>query len=122
MDKLTDDQGIRAAIGHYAEGMRTHNVNALKRGFHDQATLCGYLGDDVIAGPIAVLYDYVAANPSPDAAGVPYACDILRIDVTRRAASVMVREDYHGVGIDYFHLIKIGDQWSIVGKLWDSEA
>ena len=47
-----DEQGIREAIRFYAEGMRTGDVETLKRAFHEQAILCGYLGDDLIAGPI----------------------------------------------------------------------
>ena len=36
-----DEQGIREAIAFYAEGMRTGDVETLKRGFHEQAILCG---------------------------------------------------------------------------------
>jgi Putative lumazine-binding len=122
MNKLPEEPGIRAVIAHYAEGMRTHNVESLKRAFHEQAILCGYLGDDLIAGPIAELYAWVGANPSPAASGDPYSCDILNIDVTGRIASASVRELYHDTAIDYFHLLKTGDTWSIVSKLWDSES
>jgi hypothetical protein len=121
MNKLAEEQSIRVVIGHYAEGMRTHNVESLRRSFHEQAILCGYLGDDLIAGPIAELYAWVEANPSPDASGDAYACDILDIEVTGRVAAATVRELYHDTAIDYFHLLKIGDRWSIVSKLWDSE-
>ena len=121
METLADEQGIRDAIAHYAEGMRAHNVEALKRSFHEQAILCGYLGDDLIVGPIAELYAWVSSNPSPIATGDTYACDILRIDMTGRVASATVREHYHGLAVDYFHLLKVGDRWSIVSKLWDSE-
>jgi hypothetical protein len=27
----------------------------------------------------------------------------------------------HGVVIDHFHLLKVGEHWSIVSKLWDAE-
>ena len=122
MSASAEEPAIREVIAQYAEGMRTHNVESFKRAFHEQAILCGYLGDDLIAGPIAELYAWVSSNPSPDATGDPYACDILSIDVTARVASVSVREEYHGPAIDYFHLLKIGDTWSIVSKLWDSES
>ena len=122
MSTSAEEQAIRVVIAHYAEGMRTHNTESLKRAFHAQAILCGYLGDDLIAGPIAELYAWVGSNPSPDATGDPYACEILKIDVTGRVASATVREEYHGPAIDYFHLLKIGDTWSIVSKLWDSES
>lgn len=52
-----DEQGIREAIAFYAEGIRLGEVETLKRGFHEQAILCGYLGDDLIAGPISELYN-----------------------------------------------------------------
>ena len=117
-----DEQGIRETITLYAEGMRTGDVEALQRGFHEQAILCGYLGDDLIAGPIAALYDWVAANPAPAATGDPFSCETLGIEVTGRVATVRVREsDHHGVVIDYFHLLKVGERWSIVSKLWDAE-
>jgi hypothetical protein len=117
-----DEQGIREAIKFYAEGMRTGDVETLKRAFHEQAILCGYLGDDLIAGPIAELYDWVAANPAPAATGDPFSCETLGINMTGRVATARVREsDHHGVVIDHFHLLKIGERWSIVSKLWDAE-
>ena len=123
MTKLPDEQAIQEAIRHYADGMRTGSVETLKRGFHGQAILCGYLDDELIAAPIDALYEWVAANPAPTATGAPFACEILEIKVTNRAAAVTAREtDQHGAVIDYFHLLKIGDRWSIVSKLWDAES
>ena len=70
MEKSSEEQGIREAIAHYADGMRTGNVERLKRGFHEQAILCGYLGDELIAAPIAALYEWVdaesGAEPQPE--------------------------------------------------------
>jgi hypothetical protein len=46
----------------------------------------------------------------------------LGIELTGRVATARVREsDAHGVVIDHFHLLKVGERWSIVSKLWDSE-
>jgi hypothetical protein len=117
-----DEQGIRDVITFYVEGMRTGDVETLKRGFHEQAILCGYLGDALIAGPIALLYDWVAENPAPAATGEAFSCEIFGIEVTGRVATAKVRErDHHGVVIDHFHLLKAGERWSIVSKLWDAE-
>ena len=122
MEKSFEEQGIREAIAHYVDGMRTGNVERLKRGFHEQAILCGYLGDELIAAPIAALYEWVDANPSPSATGEPFDCEILAIEVTSRVATATVREkDHHGAVIDHFHLLKTGQQWWIVSKLWDAE-
>ena len=123
MKPSLEEQGIRGAIAYYADGMRTGNVETLQRGFHEQAILCGYLGDQLIAGPISELYAWVDSNPAPAATGDPFACEILAIAVTGRVATATVREtDNHGAVIDYFHLLRVGDAWSIVSKLWDAES
>ena len=122
MTTSIDELGIREVIAFYAEGMRSGNVETLKRGFHDQAILCGYLGDDLIAGAIEELYNWVASNPAPAATGEPYSCETLAIALTGRVATASVREsDHHGVVIDHFHLLKVGERWSIVSKIWDAE-
>jgi Putative lumazine-binding len=122
MNMSSDENGIREAINYYAEGMRMGSVEILKRGFHQQAILCGYLGDEIIAAPIEGLYDWVNSNPAPAATGEVFGCSILSIEATGRVAAATVRETSHeGDVIDYFHLLKDGDRWWIVSKLWDAE-
>ena len=112
-----DEDLIRETIGHYSEGMRTADVETLRKAFHQQAILCGYLGDDMIAAPIQGLYDWVESTGAPTA----YECAILGIECTNRVAAATVREtDMHGDAIDYFHLLKVGERWWIVSKVWDS--
>ena len=123
MNSSTEENGIHEAINYYAEGMRTGNVEILKKGFHQQAILCGYLGDEMIAAPIEGLYDWVSGNPAPAKTGEAFGCTILTIEVTRRVATATVRETSHeGDVIDYFHLLKDGERWWIVSKLWDAES
>jgi hypothetical protein len=121
MERPSEEPGIRESIAHYIEGMRTHDVERLKQAFHEQAILCGYLGDDLIAAPIAALYDWAAGNPAPSVSGEPFACEILDIRVTRRVATVTLRETGHDTVVDHFHMLKVGERWWIVSKLWDAE-
>ena len=119
MSSSTDEGDIRQAINYYSEGMRTANVDSLKNAFHDQAILCGYLGDELITAPMEALYEWVDSNPAPDV----YNCLVLDVEITNRVATAKIREtDTHGDVIDYFHLLKVGDSWWIVSKVWDSEA
>jgi hypothetical protein len=70
--------GFRSGSSH-ADGMGTGNVETLKRGFHEQAILCGYLGDELIAAPIAAI-GVSAASPEgirPILAGAN-ACETCR--------------------------------------------
>ncbi len=122
MGNSSEESGIREAINYYGEGMRTGNVETLKEGFHQQAILCGYLGDEMIAAPIQGLYDWVASNPAPAETGAHFGCAILAIEVTGRVATATVQETSHEeVVIDYFHLLKDEDRWWIVSKVWDAE-
>ena len=122
MSVSSEEKGIREAINYYAEGMRTGRVEILKEGFHQQAILCGYLGDEMIAAPIEGLYDWVNANAAPSETGDVFSCSILAIEVTGRVAAATIRETSHeGDVIDYFHLLKDRDRWWIVSKLWDAE-
>ena len=63
-----------------------------KRGFHEQAIPCGELSDDLVAIPIAGLYDWVTANLAPAATVDPYPCETLGIEMTGRVATARVRE------------------------------
>ena len=87
MNSSADEYGIREAINYYIEGMRTGNVEVLRQGFHGQAILCGYLGDEMIAAPIEGLYDWVNSNPAPAATGEAFDCVVLSLEITGRVAS-----------------------------------
>lgn len=118
MNPSTEEDQIRETINYYSEGMRTADAETLKKAFHSQAILCGYIDDELIAAPIQGLYDWVESNSIPDG----YNCSVLGVEITGRVASAAVREtDLHGDVIDYFHLLKAGDRWLIVSKVWDAE-
>jgi hypothetical protein len=122
MGNESEEKAIRETLDYYVEGMRTGNVGTLKEGFHEQAILCGYLGDEKIVAPIVGLYDWVSSNEAPAKSGAVFHCAILTIEVNGRVAAATVRETSHEeVVIDYFHLLKEEDRWRIVSKLWDVE-
>jgi hypothetical protein len=124
MNNSSEENGVREAINYYAEGMRMGSVEILKKGFHQQAILSGYLGDEMIVAPIEGLYEWVESNPAPAETGEAFGCAILAMEVTHRVATATVRETTHEGDkfIDYFHLLKDRERWWIVSKLWDAES
>ena len=67
VSKSTDNQeeieAISSVIQTYVEGGRKGNAEIMKRAFRENATIHGYIGGNLLAGPIQILYDWVAENP-----------------------------------------------------------
>ena len=111
-----DAQQIGRLMQIYIEGGRTGKIDTLRPIFHEMATICGYVGPDLFAGPIEMMYDWLAeTGPAADLV----AGDI-RIDVEGSAASVRVELD-NWTGhrfTDFFTLVKIEGQWQIMSKVF----
>ena len=107
---------ITKAIQPYLEGARTGKGAAMKPTFHDAATICGYVGSDLFAGPIQGLYDWNDTNGP--ATGVQSR--FTSIDVVGTAASVRLDID-NWTGhrfTDFFNLVKIDGEWKVVSKVF----
>lgn len=84
--------------------------------FHELATICGYVGADLFAGPIAMFYEWHEEN-GPAAELTP---GDLCIDREGTAASVRI-ELYNWTGhrfTDFFTLVKIDGRWLIMSKVF----
>ncbi|MFU8895268.1 MAG: nuclear transport factor 2 family protein [Gammaproteobacteria bacterium] len=115
-DSPGDAKQIEAVMQTYIEGGRTGSIDPLRPIFHEMATICGYVGPDLFAGPIQMFYDWHTEN-GPAAELV--AGDI-RIDVEGSAASVRVELD-NWTGhrfTDFFTLVKIDGRWQIMSKVF----
>lgn len=107
---------ITKAMQAYLEGARTGKGAAMKPTFHDDATICGYVGPELFAGPIQGLYDWNDTNGP--ATGIQSR--FTSIDVVGTAASVRLDTD-NWTGhrfTDFFNLVKIDGQWKVVNKVF----
>ncbi len=120
----TEQDGIRQAVNFYIEGLRAGSVETLKKAFHEQATMCGYLGETMMTVPIQGLYDFVASNDAPAKTGEPFTCTIAAIEVAGSVASARITEkSYQGFDFTtFFHLLKIEGKWWIVGKVFNVDS
>jgi len=111
-----DVRQIKAVMQTYIEGGRTGSVETLRPIFHELATICGFVGPDLFAGPIAMFYEWHAENgPAED-----LEAGDLRIDVEGSAASVRIELD-NWTGhrfTDFFTLAKIEDRWQVMSKVF----
>lgn len=117
INAVQDYEDVLAAMEGYVQGLKTGNVAELKKTFHQDAIMYGYLGDDLSQGSIDNLYTYVekfgaapniktnltVLHKTPTTA-------IVRIEMEHDAAD----EDF----TDYHSLIKINGEWKVVSKLF----
>lgn len=111
---VNEVDAIKNAMSAYIDGARTGMGEAMKPAFHDDATICGYVGPDLFAGPIQGLYDWNDENGPATEVEVRFTS----IDVVGTAASVRLDTD-NWTGhrfTDFFNLVKIDGEWKIVSK------
>jgi hypothetical protein len=113
----TDDiRQIETVMDTYVEGGRTGNTDTLRPIFSPLATICGYVGPDLFAGPIEIMYEWLADN-GPAAELV---VGDIRIDVEGSAATVRIElHNWNGHRFtDFFTLVRIEGQWQIMSKVF----
>ncbi len=102
---------IKNTIQNYIDGARSGKGEDMKPAFHDDATIFGYIGDDLFSGPIQKLYDWTDKNgPAPD-----MSCEFKNIDVVESIATVCLdSKDW----TSFFTLLKVDDDWKIISKVF----
>lgn len=113
---ISDYDAISKVIEHYIDGAISGKGNDMKPAFHEDATIFGFVGPDLFAGPIQGLYDWNDENGP--ATGL--VARIVSIDVVDTVASARVESD-NWTGhrfTDFFNLLKLDGQWKIMNKVF----
>ena len=107
---------IADVVQHYVDGARSGRGEEMKPAFHDDATVYGYVGDDLFAGPIQNLYDWNDENgPATE-----LEARIASIDLVGTSATVRLElENWTGHRFtDLFTLLKVDGEWKIMNKVF----
>jgi len=107
----------------YTQAVYKADVGTLRGLFHPAAEMSGYLGDMLLAGSPEPFLEDVGGRPSMEAMGAPYVAEILDIHASARTASLRLEETgFFGTTsfVNYFHLLKVGEDWKIVAKTFES--
>jgi len=117
---MSEDAAIRATIQHYLDGARLGKGDLMKPAFAQGATIFGYVGPDLFAGPIQGLFDWNDQNgPAKDIVSA-----ITSIEVVETIAVARVESDNwtgHRFS-DFFTLLKLDGQWKIMSKVFHLHA
>jgi Putative lumazine-binding len=107
---------ITKTVETYVNGGKSGRGDDMKPAFHRQATIFGYIGPDLFAGPIQGLFDWVDQNsPATD-----LQHRIAGIDIIETVATVRL-ELYNWGGhrfTDLFTLLKVDGEWKIMNKVF----
>ena len=107
---------IAATVQQYIDGGKTGRTEEMKKAFHPDATIFGYIGPDLFAGPIQGLFDWNDKN----GAATELQGRIASIDVVESVATVKLELDnWSGHRFtDMFTLLKVDGQWKIMNKVF----
>ena len=119
---VQDYQAIVAVLNQYNAGGAQADSSIMRPAFSRQATIFGVDGDDQLTGgSIEGLFEIIdsAFRPSPQARAA-----IVRVDIVGTAASARVdTDDISGFRFtDFFNLLKVQGEWTIVSKIYHTHA
>lgn len=112
---LNEYDAIVKTIQHYIVGAKSGRGADMKPAFHQDATIFGYIGADLFAGPIQQLFDWNDQNGL--ATGVQ--ARIASIDTFDTIATARIEID-NWTGhrfTDLFTLLKVDGEWKIMNKV-----
>ena len=113
---IKEYKAIADTVQHYLDGARSGRGDDMRPAFHEQATIFGYVGSDLFAGPIEGLYAWNDEN----GAAVDVVTHVTIIEVVETVAVVRVDAD-NWTGhrfTDFFTMLKLNDQWKIMNKVF----
>ncbi len=112
----SEHDAIAKVVQHYIDGAKSGRGDDMKPAFHKDATIFGYAGADLFAGPIQQLFAWNDENgPAPG-----LQARIASIDLIGTVATVRLELDnWKGHRYtDFFTLLKVDGEWKIMNKVF----
>ena len=113
---VNEYDAIAEIVQHYIDGAKSGRGDDMKPAFHKDATVFGYAGADLFAGPIQALFEWNDDNgPATE-----LQARIASIDLIGMVATVRL-ELHNWTGARYtdlFTLLKIDGAWKIMNKVF----
>ncbi len=113
---VSEHEAIAKVVHHYIDGAKSGRGDDMKPAFHKDATIFGYVGTDLFAGPIQQLFAWNDENGP--ATGLQ--ARIASIDLVDTVATVRLELD-NWTGhrfTDLFTLLKVDGEWKIMNKVF----
>ena len=113
---VSEQDAIARTVQQYVDGGKSGRSAEMQAAFHSDATIFGYVGPDLFAGPIQKLFDWNDQNgPATN-----LQSQITNIDIAGTIATVRLELD-NWTGhrfTDMFTLLKVDREWKIISKVF----
>ncbi len=118
--EVSEHDSIAKTVQHYIDGAKSGKGDDMKPAFHKDATIFGYAGADLFAGPIQRLFDW--SDESGPAAELE--ARIASIDVVDTVATLRLELNNLAGSryTDLFTLLKVDGEWKIMNKVFHLHA
>ena len=116
--KMSSDTeaAIKRTIDTYIEGGRKGDSQIMRQAFHPDAIIYGVHDGEAGGGAIQGLYDLV--DGKPPAGDIPYTVTVLNQETDIAIVRLDI-PDWAGTHYtDMFAMLKDGEDWKIITKLW----
>jgi Putative lumazine-binding len=113
---VSEYDAIAKTFQHYIDGAKSGRSAAMRPGFHEGATIFGYVGADLWGGPIQKFFDYNDRNgPAKDIEVRIASIDVFdTVAVARLEINNWTGHRY----TDLFTLLKVDGEWKIMNKVF----
>jgi len=117
---VRDHDAIAKVLQNYIHGAKSGKSDDMKPAFHEDATVFGYIGGDLFAGPIQGLFDWNDENGPAKQLEVSSTS----VDLVGTVATVRLElENWTGFRFtDLFTLLKVDGTWKIMNKVFHLHA
>lgn len=116
-----DEAGVRAAVSVYLQGQATGDAEHYRKVFHPDARLHGVRDGKPEQRTLAEYLALQSGKPAADEADRKRT--VTNVVVTGDAAVATIILDYpRALTTDYMSLIRSGDTWTIVHKLYNVQS
>ncbi|MGH9955590.1 MAG: nuclear transport factor 2 family protein [Pyrinomonadaceae bacterium] len=113
---VSESDAITNTIQAYVNGGKSGRGDDMKPAFHPDATIFGYIGSDLLSGPIQQLFDWNDRNgPATELQAQISGIDIMGTIATAR----LELDNWTGRKFtDMFTLLKTDGEWKIISKVF----
>ena len=121
---MNDQEQIETVVRLYIESMNESNPDKVKKAFHENAKVVGFLHGDLLQLSVNDFAGFVASQqPSPKEKGEDVAFEILTCEIEGTTALVKIRDEYLGITfLDTLSFLKADGEWEIYNKLFNVES